>query len=381
MVDAVIPVLYEKDRKTFTDNGLGGLPHALSCLVTEEANTAGGYFLDMEYPVEGLHFNDLQEERIIYAAPAPGKAPQPFRISRITREGKTAQIHAPHVSNELQKLVSYGYVSVRSPVVGFNFFKNEAKRLLDLDIPFSFSSDILKDADITLEAEEPKSIADIVLGREGSILDAFGGEYGFNNWQIILHRQRGVDTGIEIRAGANIIGVRAETDDSTLVTAVLPYYKGSRDGQNVYVYGSICRSATAGNYQNLRCVPLDVSGSFSGLADGTLPTAAQVTAQGQAFINSASSSVLRTSFEVEYIPTPPALSGITPAPTRNLYLFDRASVVLPEYGVRAAAKVVKTVHNVLLDRYNSVTIGTIQRNAADTIAALIRQTGTQRILW
>lgn len=376
----MIPVLYEKDRKTFTDNGLGGLPHALACLVTREANTGGGYFLDMEYPVEGLHFNELQEERIIHAAPAPGKAPQPFRISRITRDGKTALIHAPHVSEDLSSIITWGSFIIYTPQGGFNNYKSKAEEI-GQSVPFYFSSDVGFSEPKNLSFPQPTSLMNTLLGESGSLLDTVGGEFEFDAWHVILHKQMGKDTGVEIRTGANIIGVRAETDNSTLVTAVLPYFKGSRDGQDVYVYGSICRSATAGNYQNLRCVPLDVSGNFSGLTDGTLPTAAQVTAQGQAFINSASSSVLRTSYEVEYIPTPPALSGITPAPTRNLYLFDRASVVLPEYGVRAAAKVVKTVHNVLLDRYNSVTIGTIQRNAADTIAALIRQTGTQRILW
>ena len=104
----MIPVLYEADRTTFGDNGLGGLPHALECTVTREGNTAGGFFLDARYPVDGLHFEDLREDRIILAAPAPDRAPQPFRISRIQREGKTAQIYAPHVSEELSKLVSYG---------------------------------------------------------------------------------------------------------------------------------------------------------------------------------------------------------------------------------------------------------------------------------
>ena len=81
----MIPVLYPSTETAFENNGLGGLPDAISCVVTEQRNTQGGYFLEMEYPIDGLHYDLLAPERIIYAAPSMGNTPQPFRISRITR--------------------------------------------------------------------------------------------------------------------------------------------------------------------------------------------------------------------------------------------------------------------------------------------------------
>lgn len=233
----------------------------------------------------------------------------------------------------------------------------------------------------TVSFENPTSMLGIMLGERGSLLDTFGGGFDFYGWRVELLSNPGKDTGIQIRSGANIIKVRASTDDSGLVTAVIPFFKGTQDGQDVFVYGALCKAPTADNFNILRCVPLDVSSEFADLEEGASPTAAQVTEKGQAFISSTDASVLRTSYEIEYIPTPPQLSAVTPAPSRNLYLFDRVDVVLPEYGIQAKAKVVKTAHNVLLDRYDSVTIGTIQRNAADTIAALISKTRNQSILW
>ena len=376
----MIPVLYEADRTTFDDNGLGGLPHALECTVTREGNTPGGCYLDARYPVDGLHFEDIREDRIILAAPAPERPPQPFRISRIQREGKTAQIYAPHVSNELTKVVSYGSFSVHSGAVAFNEFARVARET-GQTVNFHFYTDMWSDAAKTVDFQSPTPMSSIILGESGSILDLFGGELDFDGWNIGLHTRIGRDTGLQIRTGANIRNVRAVTDDSTLVTAVLPYYKGTQNNQDVFVYGTLCRAATAGDFNNLHAVPLDVSEAFQDLGDGLLPTPADVTAEGQAFINSSASTQLRTTYEVDYIPTPPELSGITPAPARNLDMFDRAQLVLPEYGVQATAKVVKTVHNVLTDKYQTVTIGTIQRNAADTIAAMIQKTRTQQILW
>ena len=99
----MIPVLYPSTETLFTTNGLGGLPDAISCVVTEQRNTQGGYYLEMEYPIDGLHYDLLAPERIIYAAPSMGNTPQPFRISRITRPiNGIVHIEAPHISAQLR---------------------------------------------------------------------------------------------------------------------------------------------------------------------------------------------------------------------------------------------------------------------------------------
>ena len=54
----MIPILYESTETTFTSNGIGRLSDAVSCVVTEERN--GPYELEMEYPVSGIHYDDIQ---------------------------------------------------------------------------------------------------------------------------------------------------------------------------------------------------------------------------------------------------------------------------------------------------------------------------------
>ena len=41
----MIPILYPSSATTFGNNGLGGLPDATACTVTEERN--GEYYLEM----------------------------------------------------------------------------------------------------------------------------------------------------------------------------------------------------------------------------------------------------------------------------------------------------------------------------------------------
>lgn len=58
MVDSLI-ILFDQNEQAFISNGLGALPDAASCVVTEERN--GEYEIEMEYPLTGRHFHDIQK--------------------------------------------------------------------------------------------------------------------------------------------------------------------------------------------------------------------------------------------------------------------------------------------------------------------------------
>ena len=96
----MIPILYEGNETAFTSNGLGRLADAISCKVVEERNAT--YELEMTYPISGVHYDDLAENRIILAKPFDGGTPQPFIIYKITRplNGKVT-VNAEHISNAI----------------------------------------------------------------------------------------------------------------------------------------------------------------------------------------------------------------------------------------------------------------------------------------
>ena len=54
-------ILYEYTETAFTNNGLGCLNDATSCVVSETLN--GEYELEMEYPVNGIHHLVSQRQR------------------------------------------------------------------------------------------------------------------------------------------------------------------------------------------------------------------------------------------------------------------------------------------------------------------------------
>ena len=191
----MIPILFPADStQWWSNNGLGGLPDAINCIVTEQRNTAGGYWLEMDYPVNGLHFDLLAPDRIIYAAPSKGARPQPFRISRITRPiDGIVHLEVPHISVELQKLTTYGIrIGTDIGAMGRGFFAKA--REIGQSTHFDFASNVTTSPEITISHPEPVPMIDVLLGAEGSILDLVGGEYEFDEFDVVLHEQRGVDS-------------------------------------------------------------------------------------------------------------------------------------------------------------------------------------------
>lgn len=360
----MIPVLYSATERTFTNNGLGGLPNATSCIVTEKRNTPGGYFLEMDYPIDGLHYGDIIPERIIYASPAPKKVPQPFRIQRVSRPiNGIVHVEAPHFCAELQKLTSWG-VDTGTNIQGMIYNQLYRARQLGQTVPFWCETDIMVDSDVTFSHPEPTTLADILLGTEGSVLDVVGGEFEWDGYHIMLHGQRGVDSGLEIRYGVNMSDIEAETDSSELVTAVVPYWAGSVNDVETVVVGDLCASDNASAFAYIRTIPLDVSNQFD---SDTVPTKAQVTAAGQSFINSTDLKNLNTSTRVKYDPITLGIGD------RSIYLCDTVKVVHPDLGVSSTAKVVETRFNVLTERYDEITIGSIKQSIVDTIAKIIKK--------
>jgi phage minor structural protein len=207
---------------------------------------------------------------------------------------------------------------------------------------------------------------DVLLGTEGSVLDVIGGEYEFDAWHVILHSQRGVDTGLEIRYGVNMSDIEAETDSSELVTAVVPYWAGSVNDVETVVVGDLCASDNASAFAYVRSIPLDVSSEIETEND-TAPTKTQVTAIGRAFIDKTDLKDVSMSTMVKYMPINSIIGD------RPINLCDTVTVVHPDLKVSSTAKVVETRFNVLTEQYDEITIGTIKQSIVDTIAKIIKK--------
>ena len=106
----MIPILYEGTETSFTTNGLGRLADAISCKVVEEINSV--YELEMTYPVDGVHYEDIHENRIILAQPFDGGQTQPFLIYKVTKPiNGIVTINAEHISYRLTGITVMPYTA------------------------------------------------------------------------------------------------------------------------------------------------------------------------------------------------------------------------------------------------------------------------------
>lgn len=357
----MIPILYEKNETNFTSNGLGRLADATECLVTEERN--GAYELHMEYPIDGIHFSDIAISRIIYAVPADGKGPQPFRIYGISKPlNGIVEVDAEHISYQLSHIPVSPFETTTIGGAMTGLASNAAE-----SCPFTFWTDKSTVADFKVTV--PTSIRALLGGSQGSLLDAFGGgEYEFDGYAVKLHSARGNNRGVTLRYGKNITDIKQEENIANTYTGVMPYWQGSDDaGSDVIVTltEKVLHSANAANFPYQRTIPLDLSSEFE-----SQPTEAQLRTRANSYMTANNIGVPDVDIDVSFIALWQTEEYKDIAILERVNLCDTVTVQFEKLGISATAKVVKTEYNVLLDRYNKIELGDAKRT---NLASSIRQ--------
>ena len=356
----MIPILYPANETSFTSNGLGRLPDATECIVTEERN--GVYELRMLYPVEGLHFSDILINRFIYAVPADGKGEQPFRIYSISRPlNGIVEINAEHISYQLSHIPLSPFTA-GSAVAAMAGLKTNAAEAC----PFTFWTD--KEVTGNFKVTEPASIRSMLGGTEGSILDVFGtGEYEFDHYSVKLHLHRGTDNGVTLRYGKNITDIKQEENIANTYTGVMPYWKGSGDNNEeevVTLTEKVLHSSNASHFPYQRTIPLDMSSNFE-----TKPTESQLRSAAQSYMTANNIGVPAVSLDVSFIALWQTEEYKEVANLERINLCDTVTVEFPTLEVSAQAKVIKTEYDVLRDRYQKLELGEARTNFTQAVAS------------
>lgn len=371
MVDSLI-VLYDHDEEAFTSNGLGALPDAASCIVTEERN--GGYEVEMEYPLTGSHFHDIQKRRILYVKPNPYDDPQPFRIYSITKPiNGIVTVHAAHLSYDTSgSIVKLFPADAGSASAAMSYLKNFSVP----STPFTFFTNVGKSG--TMSVPKPSSIRSLLGGSDGSILDTFGGEYLFDKWNISLLESRGADRGVTIRYGKNMTDLEQEENDTDFYTGVYPFwYSESEDGGLVTLSANNGIVNASGTYDFVKIMPLDLSSEdFSKEttdSEGYVttiekPTEAELLAAAQKYISDNKIGIPKVSLDVSFVMLAQTEEYRDFARLETVKLCDTVTVEFEKLGVKTTAKCIKTVYNVLTGKYNSIELGEPKSSLAETVS-------------
>lgn len=346
------PILYPSTETAFTTNGIGILTDAVSCYVDAELNSV--YELEMEYPVDGIHFGEICQDAIILASPEPKAAPQPFRIYRVSKpmHGKV-RIYARHIVYDLQG----------TPVDPFKAATaQEAMAALKsnavTDCPFSFETD--KDTEAAMEVTEPKDAWKLLGKSDGGVLSVYGGEYEFDRFTVRLRNRLGEDRGVAIRYGWNLTSLEQDENCASVYTGVYPYWKGD-DGELITLAERIVPAE--GSFDHIRVLPLDLSSYF-----GEPPDQDQLRVRAERYMRDHEIGIPQVSLTVTYARLSQTEEYLCKPLMEEIRMGDSVTVIFPKMRIHTTSRVVKTRYNVLRDRHESISLGRVKPNISDTLA-------------
>ena len=357
----MIPILYDKSETTFSTMGIGGLPDALACTVTEERN--GIFELSMTYQVGGLHSADLVYDNIILAPPNGQSEWQPFRIYSIKPSmAGTVKICAEHISYQLKDTPCspFSASGINSALAGLKTNGAIASQ-------FDFWTDIVSDAQYTQNV--PLSTRDCIIGSDGSIIDTYGGELEWDRYIVKIHAKRGKDNGVTVAYGKNLITLEQEKNISTALTGIYPYYYSN--GALVQLPEKILQvSDHQFAYPHIK--PVDLTDKFD---TSVAPTSDALRAEAKRYIESNALSRPKVSITASFAPLWQTLEYKDLAVLEEVGLCDYVTVRYVKLGIDAKAEVVKTVFNVLSERYDSISLGDVKQGIDSTVAKLVNMSG------
>ena len=353
------PILFAPSATAFNTNGLGRL-NFISCTVTEERN--GMYILEGTIAEDELHASALEMNSIIVAKPNHSSANQAFRVHKIVKPMKGVYtISAQHISYQLSYIPTMPFTITASSSACANTLAGLKSNAAE-SCPFTFWTDVTTVASYNQAA--PASIRSRLGGVEGSVLDQFGGEYEWDNYTVKLHAQRGVQTpNVTLRYGKNIIDLEQEKEINNTITGICPFWMDSEGGNIVTLTEKTVDSSTASSYPFKRTIPYDMSSDWE-----EAPTESQLRTRAQAYVNASGIGIPKVSIKVSFVNLPDTEEYKDIAALQSVNLCDYVAIQFEKLGISTSAKVVKTVYNVLTERYDSIEVGALRSSLASTIS-------------
>lgn len=356
----MIPILYDKTETAFTSGGLGFLADCSRCIVTEELN--GIFECEFDYPIMGPLYRYVTEDNIIFATHDDSKIPQPFDIySHSAPINGIVTFYAHHISYRLSNIIigpnTYHTCAAAVGHLGQSTYMSN---------PFTYSTNISKTADYTFE--NPNSVRSFINGEGNTLIGTYGGEVEFDKFNVTLWERRGRDTDVEIRYGKNLQDITDKVDNSETYNAIVPYYRRD-DGTPLLIDSRYVYHDDGSG--TVKAIALSMNDYFD-----TQPTKQDMEDKAQEILDTSYAWIAAREIEVNFVALWQTKEYENYAPLERVNLGDTVKVFYPAIGVNAIQeKVVKTVYNTLLDRYDEITLNQLP----DTLGGIIQNTTTTEV--
>jgi phage minor structural protein len=353
----MIPILFPATAQSFSANGLGRLSDAISCEVREVLN--GGYSMTMMYPFDGIHASDIAHNSIIYAKPNQSDGNQAFRVTKIqeTLGDKKLKITANHISYDL---TGYPVTPFRVTDIG-GALEGLKNNCVFLDMPFTLSTNMSNPTAIAFVVKKVKSLRNCLGGEEGSIIDTFGGELKFDNFNVSVLSSRGSNNGVSIRYAKNMESFVNVRSIESAYDGVISYYASG----DTVVHGGVVYASNSSAFPTHKIYIHDATSKF----DST-PTLSQLNAESSRYItaNSIGRAYIDT-VTVSFVPLWQTEEYKNFKDFETVSLGDTVNVIYKNFNTSIRA--VEYTFDVLAERYTEMVLGQKKTTLYKTIREIV----------
>lgn len=347
--------LYKKDGIT----KIGDLTDCIECLVEEERN--GLFEVSLVYPLSSNLCSYLVDENIIECNANDTLLNQKFRIY-MTRKvmDNMVEVYARHISFDLM----YDYIdNVSFTNQSCEYALNQLFRNSNFSKHYKGYSDIVNAQNYNMSMA---NVLEAIGGKKGSIIDTFGtgAEILRDNENIHVLNKRGYDNEVTIEYKKNLTGFELEEDTTDLVTRISPYakYNDSETNEEIIVKADYVDSTLIANYSHPYIKSIDYSDKFE---DGEIPTVSKLQDLARKEYKNNKVDIPKQNYKIEFIPLSKCVGyeGLED----KISLCDTVTIIDTRYNIKTQSKVIKTVFNVLKNRYESMELGEPRTSLGDVI--------------
>lgn len=362
------PILYKANETNFEHLGVSVLSDASKCFVTRERN--GIYTLEFDYSLNGKDVEKIKEGMIIKCDAGHRAKNQRFIVSQITKSKDGYKIYCKHISQVKTAMnVLNGEVEVAGTATyALETWKNN---LLDSKSEFLVWSDILTSSKTKWTIDSIENAREALGGKQGSILDVWGGEYEFDNLYIKLHKKMGRETPTIIAYGKNLLDIEQEQSIIETYTSIFPFVKYQdehdehKEKQDIILTlpEIVVDSPHASNFTHRRILKVDFS------SDDKIRTVEKLRSEVNSYIKNNNVGVPKLNLKLSYQDLSKVSSVFGNTAIEVVDLCDTLKVYYEELGImNENAKVIKVVWDVLLEENHELEIGDTRSNFNDVTA-------------
>ena len=293
---------------------------------------------------------------------------QPFRIYRVVPELDKITVYARHIFYDLldNMIKSYKPNKARIGSVVVQGISDSCLSGHD----FTFYSDLDSVADEEALEDDANTVdfvninpVDALIGDSG-VVHFYGGELARDWFDVYLIKRVGLDSGVQIREGKNLLGINYDVDDTDVITRIMPTGE-DKDGELLYLPETYVDSPHVDEYPNARWSHLaveDCKENPKKTKDNPKKTKEQCYTQmrnaaQKEFDNGC--DLPKVTLTVDFINCAETEEYRQYGHLQNIYLGDGVRVITKRLGIAVTLRMTEYSFDCLTRKYTKMTLGTV----------------------